>query len=247
MRCEQGVRCSEQWIAGCRGFISKDIDGGSGDSAFDEGSSKVLLVDYATASNVDEADSGLHEGDLAGADDALVGSSEGNVDGDEVRFAEDAVELAAFDTEGSRTLFGNEGVVAQDAHLKANGAAGDFATDISKPKDAERLAADFDAEEAGASPLAGMHGSIGGRNVASHRHQQGNGVLGGGDGIALGGVDDDDATFGGSIEVDIVDADTGAADDLEIRCSLDDLAGDAAGTADNDGLVGADRSPQLIR
>ena len=51
--------------------------------------------------------------------------------------------------------------------------------------------------------------------VTGEREEESDGVLGGGGGVSGGGVDDDDTLFGGGIDVDVVDADACAADNLE--------------------------------
>ena len=148
----------------------------------------------------------------------MVRRGEGDVDGDEVAFGEDFVEGAELDAEGLEALGGDEGVVADDVHLEAAGATGDFGADAAEAEDAEGLAAQLDADELAALPLAGGEGRVGGGDVAGEGEHQADGVLGGGDGDGGGGVDDDDAAGGGRVDVDVVDADAGAADDDEVAC-----------------------------
>ena len=59
--------------------------------------------------------------------------------------------------------------------------------------------------------------------LAGEREHQGDGMLGGGDRIAERRVHDDDAARGGGRDVDIVDADAGAADHLEVRRRLEQV------------------------
>src|SRR5690606_2683773 len=51
---------------------------------------------------------------------------------------------------------------------------------------------------------------------------QGDGVLGGSNGVALGRVDDNDPALGGCLEVDIVNANARTADDGELCPGFDD-------------------------
>ena len=62
------------------------------------------------------------------------------------------------------------------------------------------------------------------RHVAREREEQGDGVLGGRVDRRLGGVRDDDAAPRRSIDVDVVDADSGTPDDLELLTTLDEEA-----------------------
>lgn len=61
----------------------------------------------------------------------------------------------------------------------------------------------------------GLEGGVGLGDIARHGGEEGDGVLGGGDGVGGGGVDDEAPGLGGGLEVDVVDADPGAADDAE--------------------------------
>ena len=82
--------------------------------------------------------------------------------------------------------------------------------------DAERLVADLGAGELGALPLAGAQRRVGLRDLARQREHQRDRVLGGGDVVAAGRVHHHDAALGRGRDVDVVDADAGAADDLQL-------------------------------
>ena len=84
---------------------------------------------------------------------------------------------------------------------------------------------EFDTLELLTVPFAGLHARIGLGNKAGGREHQREGVLRGRDRIAAGGIHDDDAVFGGRIDVDIVDADACTADDLEILGGFKDGRG----------------------
>ena len=79
------------------------------------------------------------------------------------------------------------------------------------------------------------------------REHQGDGVLGRGDGVAERRVHDHDAVRGRRLDVDIVDADAGAADDLELLGLGQHLGRDLGRRADGQALVVADDGAQLGR
>ena len=66
------------------------------------------------------------------------------------------------------------------------------------------------------SHLPWLHAGVGGGDVAGQGHQQGDGVLGGADGVAAGRVHDDDALARGGGHVDVVDADAGPDDGAQL-------------------------------
>src|SRR5690606_31254880 len=72
------------------------------------------------------------------------------------------------------------------------------------------------------------------------------GMLGGGDGVAEGRVHHDDAAARGGGDVDIVDADAGAADHLEVGGGSDQLLRDLGGRADGEAVILADDFEELF-
>jgi hypothetical protein len=71
-------------------------------------------------------------------------------------------------------------------------------------------------------------------------------VLGGGERVALRGVHDDDALFGGDVDVDVIEADAGAADDLEAAAVFEDVGGDVGAAADGEAVVVADDAGEFV-
>ena len=125
-------------------------------------------------------------------------------------------------------------------------AIGDDRADIAAADDAERLAGDLDAHEAVLLPLAGLGGDIGLRDLARQRQHQRDRMLGGRDRIAERRVHHDDALGGRRRNVDIVDADAGAADHLEVLRLLEDLGRDLGGGADGETVEVADELGELV-
>jgi hypothetical protein len=71
-------------------------------------------------------------------------------------------------------------------------------------------------------------------------------VLGGGDRIAERRVHHDDALRRGGGNLDIVDADAGAADDLQPRRLFENLRGRLGGGADGEAIIVADDFGELV-
>ena len=72
-------------------------------------------------------------------------------------------------------------------------------------------------------------------------------MLGGGHGVALRGVGDDDAALGGRLNVYVVHAYPRAAYGLEVIGPVNDLRGDLGGAADDEAVVLAYLLQQLVR
>src|SRR5690606_20316175 len=92
--------------------------------------------------------------------------------------------------------------------------------------------------------FAGMGGGVGFRDLAGQREDHGDRVLGRGDRIAEGRVHDDDAAPRGGRDVDIVDADAGATDHLQLLRRLDELFGDLGGGTDGEAVIVGDLRQQ---
>lgn len=88
--------------------------------------------------------------------------------------------------------------------------------------------------------MASLRGAIGGRKLARDGKHQGDSMFGSGDGVAERRVHDDDAAARGSRNIDIVDANAGAADDLQIGRSLDQLFGRLGGGTNGQTIIIAD-------
>ena len=102
------------------------------------------------------------------------------------------------------------------------------------------------AHEAVLLPLAGLRGGVGGGQLARQRHHQRDGVLGGGDGIAERRVHHDHAGGGRGGNIDVVDADAGAADHFQLLRRLDHIGGDFGRGADGDAVILIDDLEQFF-
>ncbi len=165
---------------------------------------------------------------------------------DEIGAAQEFVELDFFDAEMQRALGGEIRIVGDHLHLQADGAVGDDRADIAAADDAERLGENLDAEKLVLLPFAGARRSVGLGDLPRQRQHQRDGVFGGGDRIAERRVHDDDAARGGGRNIDIVDADAGAADHFEAVGLFQKLGGDLGGGADGEAVEAVDRRGKLV-
>ena len=146
----------------------------------------------------------------------------------------------ALRAELAEALRGDERVVADDAHAEAEGAAGDLLADPPEAEHAERLVRELDPAPARALPAAVLERRVRLRDVARERDEQPDRVLGGGDDGRVGRVRDDDPAARRRLDVDVVDADAGAADHLQPLGALDQVGGQLRRRADHDRVVAAD-------
>ena len=165
---------------------------------------------------------------------------------DEVGAAQQLIQLDLFHAEVERAFGGEVGIVGDHLHLQPDGAVGDDRADIAAADDAQRLAENFHAQKFVLLPLAGAGRGVGFGDLPRQRQHQRDGVLGGGDRIAERRVHHDDAARGGGGNVDIVDADAGAADHFEAFCLLDNFCRHLGGGADRQPIETGDGRGELF-
>ena len=98
------------------------------------------------------------------------------------------------------------GVVGEHLHPEGARAGGHLAPDPPQPEHAERLVVELVADERLALPAPGLQAGVGARDAPQQRQQQAERVLGGGDRVRPGGIEDHDAPLGRRGHVDVVGA-----------------------------------------
>ena len=181
-----------------------------------------------------------------GIDDVAGLVGQRRVQGDEIGAPPQFVELDLLDAEIHRALGRQKGIVGDHLHLQADGAVGDDRADIAAADDAERLAENLDAEELVLFPFAGAGRGVGLGDLPGQRQHQRDRVLGRGDRIAERRVHHDDAARGRRRNIDIVDADAGAADHLQAFGLFQHLRRDLGGGADRQAVEAVDRRGELV-
>ncbi len=141
---------------------------------------------------------------------------------------------------------GDKWIAADDFEAEAAGALCDFKADAAEAENAERFAAQLCALQALLLPLAGVHGGVGGGQLAGEREHEADGELGDGDGVGAGRIHDDDAAAGGGFGIDVVDTHAGAANDAQLRRLLHQRVVDLHGGADDERVGVGERGGQAI-
>ena len=111
---------------------------------------------------------------------------------------------------------------------------------------AQGLEAELGAHEAVLLPLAGLGRGVGVGHLAGDREHQGDRMLGRGDGVAERRVHHHNAMRRRRLQVDIVDADAGAADDLELLCRFEYFGGDLSRRTDGEPVILANDLEQFL-
>ena len=176
-----------------------------------------LFVDESAAGDVHDVGGRLHDGELRLADHPGRLGRLRHVHRDEVALREHLVERQQLDLQLLRARGRHVGVVADDAHAEGTEALGDEGADAAETEDADRLLVELGAGERAALPLAGGKRGVRGRDVAREAQDVPDGELGGRDDVGGRGVDDHDAGARRGLDVDVVEPDAGAGDDLERR------------------------------
>src|SRR5207244_13362754 len=128
--------------------------------------------------------------------------------------------------------------VADDFHVQAGGAAGDLPADAAQADDTQGFAGQLRADEFGSFPFALADADVCGGDVPGQGQEHGDGVLGGADGGAAGGVQCPDTAASGGGDVDVVHTDAGANNGLEPAGILQQFGGEARAAAHDHPLGG---------
>ena len=124
-------------------------------------------------------------------------------------------------------LWCHEWVVGEDVHFEPEAQPGEDAANGSETDHADAFTRKLCPDEIGRLPLAGTHRAIGLREVAAQRKEMRKRKFGGRCCIGIGRVQDDDATFRSGGDVDIINPDAGATDDLQLLAGGDYRRGHA--------------------
>ena len=204
------------------------------------------LVDQPAARAVDDAHALLRLGEVLGRLEVAGGVGQRRVEGDEVGARQQLVQRDLLDAELHRAFGGQERIVGDDLHPEAQRAVGDDRADIARADQAQRLGGELHPHEAVLLPLAGLGGLVRLGQVAGEREHQRDGVLGGGDRVAERRVHHHHAGGGRGGDVDIVDADAGAAHDLELLRRGEHVLGHLGRGTDGEPVIAADHRDQLV-
>ena len=227
------------------GLAGEDVEAGGRDLPGLEGVEEGGLVDDPAAGGVDEHQALLGRGELVGADQAHRLGGLGQVDAHEVGLGEQGVEVDEADAHLRGAAGLHVGVVRDDLHPEGAEPLRDEHADAAEADDPDGLLVELDAGVLRALPLAVAQRRVGRADVAGGGEHERDGELGGADDVGRRGVDDHHAGLGGGLDVDVVEADTGAGDDLEAGRGRERLGVHLGGRADQDRVDVDDRRQQL--
>ncbi len=112
-------------------------------------------------------------------------------------------------------------IAADELHAEGVRTQRRLGANPAKADDAKGLAGQFGALEILLVPLSGARRLVGARDVAGHGEHQSEGKFGHRDSAGSGGVHHQDAATGGNLDIDVVHADSGTADDTKVFAGFD--------------------------
>ena len=222
------------------GLLDEHVKGRAADMAAIETGAKGDLIHQPAPGAVDDQHPFLGLGQVLSRQDVAGLVGERGMQGNDIGAGQQVVQLNLLDAQFDGAFRREEGVVSHNLHLQAIGAVSNDAADIARPDEAEGLGVEFYAHEPVLLPFAGLGGRVGGRELASQRKHHGDSVLGGGDRVTEGGIHHHDAPRRRRRDIDIVNADPGAADYLEVHTSGENVLVGLGGGANGQAVIVAD-------
>ena len=206
----------EEGRVGAR-LLGEHVEAGCCDPAGLEGVVQRALVDDATAGGVDEHQPRPRDRELVGADQPDGLGCLGQVHADEVGLGHQVVEADHPHPHLGGPAGLDVGVVGDDVHAERAQPLRDEHADAAEADDADGLLEQLGAGVAAALPLTPGERGVGRADVPRRGEQQRDGELGGADDVGGRRVDHHHAALRRGLDVDVVEADTGARHDLEAR------------------------------
>jgi hypothetical protein len=242
---EKGVgRGEERRVS--RRLALEDVDTGAGEMAGSERIRDGCLVDDPATGDVQQDRASLHAGQLRCADHAFRRAAQRDVHGHGVRPLEEVVESDEIDAVVCCLFRRDVRVAREDRHLHRPGPGRDRLADLAESDDAQGPAAELESGELRPLPLSPPDGRVSRRDLAGDAVEQGERVLGRRDRVACRRVHDRDPCPRCSVQVDVIDADPGPADDLELRAGRDHRRVDLDLAPNDESVVLAEDRAELV-
>ena len=169
------------------------------------------------------------------------------MNGDIIGFSQQGVKINQLNANLMRTFFGNIRVITNGGHFHSLHTFGNTAANTADADDTKGFALNLNAVEGFAVPFAFLNGLVSLRNVACHSHHHSNGVLGCCHGVAFRGVEYDNAFSGSGGDINVVNANAGAADNLQAGGGFNNLFGYLGHAAGYQAIVIVDNLDKLLR
>ena len=212
-------RILRQW------FARIHIQTGPGNHTVVDGLRDGRFIHHTTAGTVHDPRRGFHRAQQLRIHQVLGVLGAGDVQGHVIRRTEQLIQLGESHLHLLGAIGGDEGVIGDHLHTHGPGNAGDMGADLAQPHDAKGLFVELVADVFLTVPFAVPHARVGLGHVPRQGQHHRQGMLCRRDRVALRRIHDQHTALGGSRHIHVVHADSGAADDLELRCSRDHLSG----------------------
>src|SRR2546422_3197113 len=244
---EYGVRGGEDWTPGGR-LLLEHVEGRARDRPGRERVRQSGLVHDLPPRAVHDVRGPLHERELLRADHPLRLRGEGRVDAEIVRLHQEGGE-AVDESDPPLLRRGWREIWIERDHVHPEGLRPprDLRADPTGAEEPEDLPVELPSLETLLLPLPRLHRAIRLRDLAGEGEHVAERELCDGDRAPGGRVHHGDPFRGRGLDVDVIDADARATDDLEFRRFREDLRSDLRPAADDERIVVRDDLDELLR
>ena len=225
----------------------EDVESRAGDLSGTDRGRERGFVDQIAAGRIDDAHAALAAREPRRVEQAARAGRGGQVEADVVRLRAQPVQRDQLHVEVVRNLRGDVRIVRDDAHLERLRAPHDLAADAAQPEHAQALAPQLGAVQRLLLPAADLHRCVRTGDGSGKRQHERERVLGHADAVDARGIEHQDAAPAGGVEIDVVDARTGARDDAQARRGGKQVGVHLRRAADDQAVGGVEIRVQIVR
>ena len=198
-----------------RRLFGENVHGCAGQVAALERAGEGGFLHQFAARRIDQPRAALHLRECGRVDHVLSRRAQCGVERDKIALGEQALERRQFNFRFARGGFADVRIESQHAHLKRARAPRHFAADAAETDQPERFAAQLGACGGRLFPAAGANRGVEARHLPRQGQKQSEGMLRHAHCVAAGSAHHQHASARGRVQVNIIHADAGAADDAE--------------------------------
>ena len=237
---------TQQWMVSRNRLTGKYINSSPSYLTGENSLPQILFINNTATGAVNQTNALLHASHNILVNHIAGGISKRHMNGNKISLFNNLIKGTNSNAHILAAFLIDIWIVTDNLHVKGQSTLGYTAADTAHADNAQSLAFQLNTGVFFAVPLALLESFIGNRNMTSHSHHHGKGMLSGSNGITPWRINNNNALVGGSSNINIIYTYTGTADNLQILGSCNNLSSYLGGRADNQSIIVRNNRQQLL-